>query len=218
MLPLQRQALHTTIFDSICHNFRPAVLQDANHVQSLPQYKQVLLPSQRRALAVAALNVQKSVVALHAMMGSSHTRFAGIILPTFESAVLLVYLCLDQKFPGERHDSNPSSINADPLATGMVNLAQNEYMQAADEALGRLRKLAEVSDMAEVGARTLARVIGEATRSPGMAQVAEAWTSVQLPDHSTLDSLPDMFAVAASDVSDTSWGTLAMDFNGVSGL
>ena len=158
------------------------------------------------------------------MMGSSHTRFAGIIFPTFESAVS-VYLRLDQKFPGERRDSHPAVINADSLATGMVNLARNQCMQAADGALGRLRKLAEVSDMAEVGARILARVIGKATRSPVMAQVTETsaqvaktWTSVQLPDDSALDFLPDMFAVAASDVSDTSWGTLAMDFNGVSGL
>ena len=224
-LPLQRQVLHITIFDSICHNFRPAVLQDASHIQSLPHYKRVLLSSQRKALAVAALNVLKNVFALHAMMGSSHTRFVGIIFPTFESAVLLVYLCLDQNFPGERGDNHPSVINADPLATGTISLARNECMQAAGEALERLRKLAEVSDMAEVGARILAQVIGKATRSPVVAQatgtptqVAEAWTSVQLPDDLTLDSLPDIFAAAASDFSNASWGTPAMDFNGVSGL
>ena len=225
MLPLQRQVLHTTIFDTLCHNFRSALLQDPSHVQSLPKYKQVLLSSQRKALAVAALNVLRGISALHAMMGGSHTRFAGIIFATFEAAVLLVYLCLDQDFPGEGGDSRPTAMKADPLAAGINDVTRDECTRAADEALGRLRMLAEVSDMAEVGARTLARVIGKAARSPVVSQateaptqVAEAWNSVQLPEYSALDSLPDFFSIAAPDVSNLSWEALATDFNRVSGL
>lgn len=225
VLPLQRQILHTTIFDSLCHNFRPALLQDASHVQCLPKYKQVLLSSQRKALAAAVLNVLRGVSALHAMMGGSHTRFAGIIFATFEAAVLLVYLCLDQDFPAEGGDSYPIATKGDPLAAGMTNVTRDECTQAVDEALGRLRTLAEISDMAEVGARTLARLIDKATRLPVVAQtseaptqVAEASSSVQSPECSALDSLPDFLSVAASDVSSSSWEALFMDFNGVSGL
>ena len=225
MLPFQRQVLHTTIFDSLCHNFRPALLLDPSHVKCLPKYKQVLLSSQRRSLAVAALNVLRGVSALHALMGGSYTRFAGIIFATFEAAVLLVYLYLDQDFPGERGDSCPIAIKSDPLAAGMISLTRDKCTQAADEALDRLRTLAEVSSMAEVGARTLARLIGKATRLPVVAeaaeaptQVVEAGSSVQLPEFSALDSLPDCFSLAASDVSNLSWEALAMDFNIVSGL
>ena len=226
-LPLQRQVLHTNIFDSLCHNFRPALLQCSSHVQCLPKYKQVLLSSQRKALAVAALNMLKGVSALHAMMGGSHMRFTGIIFTTFEAAVLLVYLCLDPDFPGERGDSRPISVKADPLAAGMTNVTRDECTQAADEALGRLRMLAEVNSMAEVGARTLARLVGKVTRSPEMAQatevptqVDEAWNSAteQLADYSALDSLPGFSSVAPYDVSRTSWEALAPDFVRVSGL
>lgn len=221
-LPLQRQVLHTTIFDSLCHNFRPALLQDPSHVQCLPKYKQVLMSSQRKALAVAALNTLRGVSATHAMMGGSHTRYASIIFATFEAAVLLVYLCLDQEFPGEGGDSHPIEIKADPLAAGMINVTRDECTKAADKALGRLRTLAMVSNMAEVGARTLARLIGMATRSPVVAQVieaptqvAEAWSSVQLPEYS---SPTDFFSVAASDISSSSWEGLVTDFNRVPGL
>ena len=225
MLPLQRQLLHITIFDSLCHNFRLALLQEASYVHCLPKYKQVLLSSQRKALAVAALGVLKGVSTLHAMMGGSHTRFAGIIFATFEAAVLLMYLCLDEDFPGEGGDGRPVAIKADPLAAGVISVTRDECTQAVDEALGRLRMLAEVSNMAEAGARTLDRLIGKAPKVPVVAQateaphqVAEAWSAVQLPEYSALHSLPDFFSVAASDVSNLSWEALATDFTRGSSL
>ena len=66
---------------------------------------------------------------------------------------------------------------------------------------------AEVSDMAEAEARTLARVIGKPARLPVVArateaptQVAEGWSSVHWPECSALDPPPDFFSIAAPDV------------------
>jgi hypothetical protein len=161
-LPLQRQILHTTIFDSLCYNFRPALLQEPSHVQSLPTYKKVLLSSQRKSLAVAALKVLDGVSKLHAMLGRSHTRFAGIIFPTFEAAVLLVGLCMDVDFPSKDEDSPPSTLAIDPLGAGRPHVTRVRCAQAVYDALARLHTLEEVSKMAEEGARTLARLLGNA--------------------------------------------------------
>ena len=226
MLPLQRQHFHFTIFDTLCHNFRPALLQDPGLVQALPRYKQVLLSSQRKALAVAALNVLKGIAALHAMMGGSHTRFSGIPFATFEAAVLLVYLCAHPDFPGEGGDSRPVAIKADPLAAGMLSVTHDECIRAVEDALGRLRMLAEVSNMAEVGARTLAKLMSKATWpllvtqqvAEAPAQMAEAWSSASLLDYLASDPLMDFFSAAASDGSHPNWETLTTDLNGVSGV
>ncbi|OCK74320.1 hypothetical protein K432DRAFT_386876 [Lepidopterella palustris CBS 459.81] len=162
ILPLRRQILHITIFDCLCYNFRPVLLRGPNHVQSLPTYKQVLLSSQRKALAVAALKVLDGVSNLHVLLGGSYTRFAGIIFPTFEAAVLLVGLCMDVDFPGQCEDGPPSTLDIDPLGSGKSHVTRGRCRQAVHDALTRLRTLAEVSNMAKVGARTLARLLGNA--------------------------------------------------------
>lgn len=186
-LPKQRQLLHMAVFEFLCWNFRPTILQPADGY--VAGYKQVLLSHGKRALAAAALGLLESVSALHALMGGSHTRFSGIIMPIFEGAVPLLCLCADPSFPGAREDDRePSSLTAtppggvsgprprpgprsqslemvmkrmrsDPLGARLNSVTRSECMQAARGALATLQTLAEVSEMAEVGARTLARLI-----------------------------------------------------------
>ncbi|KKY30092.1 putative trascription factor [Diaporthe ampelina] len=185
-LPKQRQLLHMAVFEFLCWNFRPTLLQPADGY--VAGYKQVLLSHGKRALAAAALGLLESVSALHALMGGSHTRFSGIIMPIFEGAVPLLCLCADPSFPGPReedresrpltptpagaHGSRPRSgprlqslemvmkrMRSDPLGARLNSVTRSECMQAARGALATLQTLAEVSEMAEVGARTLARLI-----------------------------------------------------------
>ncbi|KZN83794.1 hypothetical protein EN45_109020 [Penicillium chrysogenum] len=54
-LPMQRQLLYIAIFDSICWNFRPLLLLKPDQVASLAPYKKVLLRSQKRRLAMQAV-------------------------------------------------------------------------------------------------------------------------------------------------------------------
>ena len=233
MLPLQRQIFHISIYDSMCHNFRPALLQDAGQVQGLPKYKQVLLSSQQRALAAAALNVLKGVSTLHAMMGRSQTRFAGVILPTFEAAVLLVlFLCMHQDPLGESDAHCPGTTTAtrtakaDPLGAGIATLKRDECIQAVRDALSRLQMLAEVSTMAEVGAQTLAQLVSKVVTLPGGPQKGEnasmptneisgpinkSWSDTSLPEYSDLVSLSGLDADTPFDVVDMNWEALASD-------
>lgn len=165
-LPLQRQLLHIAIYDSLCWNFRPLLLR-LPHEQNLPAYKRILLVSQKRALAVAALHVLEGVSQLHAMLGGCHTRFAGLVFSTFEAAVLLVYLCMDPLF---LHDDLPPTVSStrnshhlDPLRPGMRNITRYGCIEAVQGALDRLRMLAEVSNMADVGASTLTQLLSRAS-------------------------------------------------------
>lgn len=221
-LPPQRQILHMTIFDSLCYNFRPVLLREQSQVQSLPAYKQVLLASQRKALAVAALKVLDGVSSLHAMLGGSHTRFAGIIFPTFEAAVLLVGLCMDADFPGSGENYPPSTtLRIDPLGSGKAQLTRHRCARAAHGALTRLRTLAEVSNMASVGAQTLARLIdkvpnlrvpsaeeriqaGPVQRPTPSSDATTQWPSFE---HSDLSGLSDFFLTPPQE-PDANWEVL----------
>ena len=208
-LPMQRQLLHMAIFESLCWNFKPVLFQKPEEVQHLPEYKQILTSHNKRALTVAALNLLQGVSALHMMMGGSHTRFAGIIVPIFEAAVPLLCLCADKNFPGAIAEGRSQTMKTDPLGVGISNVTRAECMQAAHDALSCLQTLAEVSDMAETGARTLARLIGVVDSSPPLAQVyggssegadfltqtspvvmqtSEAWSCDQMQDYVTGDS------------------------------
>lgn len=162
-LPLQRQILHVAIFDSLCHNFRPLLLSEPGRLQSLPVYKKVLVASQRRALAAAALKTLDGVSKLHAMLGGSHTRFTAVIMPTFEAAVVLVSLIMDVHFPGISlgEDGPPRALDVDPLGWEKAQLTRDQCQLAAQEALARLRKLAEVSNMARAGVDTLGRLVAK---------------------------------------------------------
>lgn len=170
ILPKQRELLHISIFESLCYNFRSTLLQNLRQAQNLPEYKQVLLLSQRRRLAIAALHVLTSASALHALMSGSQTRLPDIIRPTLEAAVLLVNLSLDQSLfegVGNRRYS-PSSI--DPLEAGMTYLTLEECISAIRGALARLQILAEVSHMAKISAQALSQLLQRTIDRSGPVQ------------------------------------------------
>ncbi|KAJ5152588.1 uncharacterized protein N7482_009066, partial [Penicillium canariense] len=225
MLAKQREILFISIFESLCYNFRPAILLDASH---LPKYKQVLLSSQQKALAVAALYVLQGVSRLHSLIGGSQTRYTGIIQPTFEAAVLLVSLCMDQSFLGDVESHSSSIANVDPLRAGMANLTRAGCMKAIRDALSLLQMLAEVSNMADVGARSLSKLIRKVAQQPtgasemerpsepengAFSQTGGSSTSINLPEYSDLDpavSLAELVSAAAFDVDmNMNWDALA---------
>lgn len=204
-LPMQRQLLHMAIFEYICWNFRSTLLQKLENVKMLPEYKQILILHNKRSLAVAALSLLEGVLTLHMMMGGSHTRFAGIIVPIFEASVPLLCLCADKSFPGDTIESRLHMVKTDPLGVSTSNVTRTECIQAARNALNCLQTLAEVSSMAEAGARTLARLIGIVDSSESLAQVypgpskpadvaiqaPEAWSCDQLGAYTMRDSRAD---------------------------
>ncbi|KAL9109923.1 MAG: hypothetical protein Q9227_005446 [Pyrenula ochraceoflavens] len=191
ILPLQRQLLYMSIFESICSNFRPVLLLESSDILNLPLYKQVLLSSQRKALAAAALNELDAVATMHALLGSSHTRFASIIFHTFEAAVPLVCLCMDCDFPA---DGGKNSQNMGNL----TSVTRERCMQAADNALSRLQMLAEVSPKADAGARTLSQLLDrvpklEAPVIEMMHSTVRSWPSVLTPTSDGLvEGLPSL--------------------------
>jgi hypothetical protein len=158
-LPLQRQILHIAIYESLCQNYRRLLFCGTTQLQALPAYKQVLLSSQKKALAVAALKVLDEISKLHAKLGGPHTRFPGIILPTFEAAVVLVGVCEDSEFPASSIGGPLHTHKIDPLGTGIPYLSRERCIQATRDALTRLNTLAEVSTMAEEGANALAYLL-----------------------------------------------------------
>ncbi|KAL8838650.1 MAG: hypothetical protein Q9170_002058 [Blastenia crenularia] len=171
-LPLQRHLLHVAIYDSLYWHFRPLLLLHAHRnleSSSLPTYKRVLLSSQEKALAIAALRAIEGVTQLHILLGGPQTRFAVLIVSTFEAAVVLVSVCMDPFFPGDNSNpylplSNVHKAGADPLKNAVPTLTRQGCLQAAQGALKRLRMLAEGNSMAETGARTLAQLL---SRLPG---------------------------------------------------
>ena len=162
-LPLQRQVLHVAIFDAVCHNFRPVLLLEPTNVQSLPAYEQMLVASHKRRLAVAALKVLKCASSLHALLGNSFTRFSTIILPTFEAAVILISAIADGQSSGTNsgNDELLRRLDIDPLRHEMAHFMLARCCQAVQEALARLQMLAQVSEIAKTGARTLARLMAK---------------------------------------------------------
>lgn len=216
MLPLQRAIFHISIFDSICHNFRPVLLKNSSQVQFLPSYKQVLLSTQQKALAVAALNILERVSILHTMMGGSQIRFAGIIIPTFEAAVLLGYLCMHQDFPGENENHRPNTIMGDVLGAGIASLKREECIQAVQDSLSRLQMLAEVSTMAEVGAYTLDHLVSKML-SVGTQKNEDAPMStndLHFPEYSDSPSLAGVDSLLALDDIDVNWAALTPGLSG----
>lgn len=176
-LPKKRQLLHIAVFGFLCWNFRTTLMQPADRY--VPGYKQILISHGKRALAAAVLGLLESVSALHGLMGGSHTRFSGIIMPLFEGAVPLLCLYADPGFPGgrdEEREPRPGSrsqslemamkrMSSDPLGARLNSVTRAECMQAARGALATLQTLAEVSEMAQGGARTLARLINTVDRN-----------------------------------------------------
>ncbi|KAI1773030.1 hypothetical protein F4818DRAFT_424658 [Hypoxylon cercidicola] len=160
-LPMQRKLLHIAIYDSVCWNFRPLLLWQP---PPLPAYKRVLLASQKKALAVAALRSMDSVMKLHDLLGGCHTRLVGIVISTFEAAVLLVHLYTDPMLPGDharQPTPQPGMLNADPLQVSTHAATRLGCLQAIQGALKRLQMLAEVSSLADIGARTIVQLLSK---------------------------------------------------------
>lgn len=100
-LPLQRQLLRTTVYESICQNFRPLLLLQPDEIERLPAYKQVLIETQRRTLACAALDMLEAISTLHNMLEPLQRRSIGVIVPIFEASVLLSCLCIAESQKAE---------------------------------------------------------------------------------------------------------------------
>jgi len=184
MLPLQRQMLHITIFESICHNFKSLLLLDPGQVRCLPAYKQSLISSQTQALALAAVNVLEAVSTLQAMLGTAYTRYANIAFYTFEAAVLLMCLYISRPeglsnstVAEPNNESIQISHNPEENIQGGVSrfdpigwaagarVGLERCMQAAEDGLARLEMLAEISITAETGASHLSKLIERAKSS-----------------------------------------------------
>ncbi|RYP70878.1 hypothetical protein DL770_008191 [Monosporascus sp. CRB-9-2] len=190
-LPMQRQLLYITIFESICQNFRPLLLLEPAHLRALPAYKQVLLSSQSRVLAIAALKVLDAVSALYAMLESTYTRFPAVLFHTFEAAVLLLCLCIKHLLPGDHveesaqlqtvdtaHVSAGGAVVENPvLDSGRIpdiDVSREQCILAAEAALRRLQMLAEVSAMAEAGSRSLSQLLQKAVGTSTTSTVSPA--------------------------------------------
>lgn len=231
-LPMQRQLLHNAIFEHLCWNFRPVLFQRLDLVQHLPGYKRILITHNKQALAVASLALLDGVSNLHTMMGGSHTRFSGVIVPTFEATVPLLCLYADKNFPEEIAPESPSHVimKADPIGNGIRHVTRAKCMQAACDALACLQNLAEVSNLAETGARTLARLIHSIESSPPYAetygdsttiainlamQTSEDWNYSQVQEY----ALGDSQAIFQCDNGQCreigpSWEEMLQDLNG----
>lgn len=212
-LPMQRQLLHITLFDSIAWNFRPLLLLNESQVTQLPPYKQVLLQSQKQKLAQAAIEELTAVSNLHSMFGGGHTRFAAIIFNSFEASVLLLTLLSQPDFPfdqtGENHDI---------LGRQVTRLTRNKAMQAVEKALNRLQMLSGVSDMAAAGARVVSQLFAKANIfsesappaiMPGLSNTSELFPG----------SFSDLLGLGAVVGHDGNWGTEgSLDPDFVTGL
>ncbi|KAK3291707.1 uncharacterized protein B0H64DRAFT_239296 [Chaetomium fimeti] len=171
-LPLQRKLLHMAIYESICWNFRPLLVARPGAIHAC---RSMLLSLQKRKLAAAALYVLESATQVHALFGGCLTRLSGLVFSTFEAAVLLVSLSMDPMFPEEipqHHIPPPGTLKTDPLQARMYVVTQLGCLQAAKAALQRLKMLSAVSNMADVGASTLAQLLGRASELRAHAEEA----------------------------------------------
>ncbi|KAI1741706.1 hypothetical protein F4680DRAFT_446712 [Xylaria scruposa] len=223
-LCLQRQILHMAIFDSLCYNFRPVLLQNPGQVELLPGYKQVLLSSHKKALASAALKVLECSSVLHDMMGGPHNRYPGTIIPTFEAAVPLLWLCTDGRFLADIMNAPLIAGTPHPLSNGMACLSRHACMQEAKKAVDRLKVLAELSKPADAGARALAFLIARIECSTAQSErqsksaetmdntieMVEIWEEGQLEEMNSMFTVADMLYNTNSTLSSewSSYGRL----------
>ncbi|RYP30956.1 hypothetical protein DL767_005998 [Monosporascus sp. MG133] len=198
---MQCQLLYIAIFESICQNFRPLLFLEPARLRALPAHKQVLLSSQSRVLAIAALKVLDAVSALHAMLESTYTRFPAVLFHTFEAAVLLLCLCIKDLLPGNyveesaqlqtvdiAHASAGGAVVDNPALdsgrTPDIGISREQCILAAEAALGRLQMLAEVSAMAEAGARSLSHLLQKAGSTSTTSTVRTAPRTPSSPHES----------------------------------
>lgn len=230
-LALQRQQLHIIMFVSVCANFRPLLMMQNAQLYRLPAYKRVLLVWQRQALAAAALCVLDRVKAMHTILGRSHSRFVGLVFPTFEAAILLGCLLLsaDTHYGADEllvKISPPGAPGAcgGPIQAAMVELSRETCLGAAQGALGLLRMLSEVSSMAAAGADALSRLLDKvvagretegiiktsASAPSGAPEIPADWHRIEQLDAGLLAEL-DVSALASQEFH---WGSLMPDMGG----
>ncbi|KAG5813520.1 hypothetical protein H9Q74_006156 [Fusarium xylarioides] len=156
-LPLQRQLLHVNIYLFTSLSFRRALMRDTSRDCYLPSYKRVLLSSQLTFLALLALKCLDCTHTLHTLMGGSQMRCPVLISSLFEMALVLVCLCARRDVPADEDQDDPH-VTAGGDLIGISTEGpptRGVCMQALQKALSTLQMLADVSDMAEVGARHL---------------------------------------------------------------
>lgn len=160
-LPLQRELLHISIFDSLCSNFRPLLLQDSAQAEQVPRYLQVLQSSQRQVLAFAALNVLSRASALATMSKSTRMGLPAIIVPTFEAAVTLMSLLTDPVFLEEPEKGHFNVAQAGLPGIDMTTLNRQACKQAVHDAINILQTHAKASSLAELEAQALSKLVGK---------------------------------------------------------
>ncbi|ETS81668.1 hypothetical protein PFICI_06670 [Pestalotiopsis fici W106-1] len=161
-LPLQRQLFRTTVYESICQNFRPLLLLHPEDLGRLPAYKQVLIETQRRVLARAALDMLQAISTLYNMLEPLQRRSIAVIVPIFEASVLLSCLCIQGAQSAESRGFIDGLDRASVYESSFGkrrDVSRDCCLRAAHGGLLRLKSLAKVSIVAETGAANLSQFL-----------------------------------------------------------
>ncbi|RBA13594.1 hypothetical protein FPRO05_02387 [Fusarium proliferatum] len=198
-LPLQRQLLHVNIYFFTSLSFRRALMRDTSQDCYLPSYKRVLLSSQLTFLASLALKCLDCTHTLHTLMGGSQMRCPVLISSLFEMALLLVCLCARRDVPADEEQDNPHvTVGGELIGISTEVPTRGVCLQALQKALETLQMLADVSDMAEVGARHLEELMSTMTDEVGELKfnppheasgddLVENWDWESFPENMVLD-------------------------------
>lgn len=217
-LIMQRNLLHIYIFDSVCRNFRQLLSLQADQVAMLAPYKRVLIQSQKKVLAHAAIRELDAVTALYSHFQGGAASFGPIVFNTFEAAVLLLTLCGQPDLFGDE-DNDPARV----VGFKVGRISRKQLLDAAEKAHGRLQALTMVNDMAAAGARTLAQLmLCLSQEDESRLSQQSSWASPSLAlGGSTIDTAGDAVEIgliaSASDILDsrldTDWHDLDMLLN-----
>jgi hypothetical protein len=133
---------------------------------------------------MAALKKLEAISDLQVLFGGPYKRFASPIFSTFEAVVLLLVLCTHTDFPFKDDYTDVLGIKA--------KLTYKNAIHAAEQAIDRLRMLAEFSDMARYGAHVGAQLLGKAIhgRESSSSVVAEGSST----GSSTVSAWPGSYA------------------------
>ncbi|KAL5583936.1 hypothetical protein FOVSG1_015287 [Fusarium oxysporum f. sp. vasinfectum] len=197
-LPLQRQLLHVNIYFFISLCFRRVLTRDTSQDCYLPNYKRVLLSSHLSFLASVTLRALDCTHILHALMGGSQMRCPVLITSLFEMSLVLVCLCARREVPADEDDDDPHvAVGGDQHGISTEVPTRGRCLQTLQKALETLQMLADVSDMAEVGARHLEELMSTLTEEAGelnvnppqeaMGDLVENWDWESFPENIALD-------------------------------
>lgn len=139
---------------------------------------------------------------------------------------------MDQSFLGDVESHSSRITKVDPLSAGIANLTRVGCMDAIQDGLNLLKMLAEVSNMADVGAQSLVKLIRKVAKQPtgasemenpskpddgAFSQTGGSSTEINLPEYSESDpavSLAELVSVAAFDVDmNMNWDALASNIS-----